>query len=195
MGRVGVLILSGFLAAAALVRPAAAGEFPKNLVFLKGLPVVITGECLFDSNGVGTEHFGPCEVRAATDAGGGYLFYIMEVVTRGQLDAVQSFTLSVRKVKPPRLPRQGTTVVMRGTCRGRELGLEAPTSCDIAVYPVDGLDKRIFLRILHFPSSFRTKFFEIYHESITLADRSPERVPTREGGGDDALARSSAPAR
>ncbi|MEK7464862.1 MAG: hypothetical protein AAB591_00430, partial [Patescibacteria group bacterium] len=41
-----------------------AGEFPKNLAFLKGLPVVITGECLFDSNGVGTEHFGPCEVRA-----------------------------------------------------------------------------------------------------------------------------------
>ncbi len=191
MGRVGLLILSWCLAMAALARPAAAGDFPKNIAFLAKLPVVIAGECLFDSNGPGTEHFGPCEVRAATDAGGKHLFYIM-AVEHGRLDGVQSFTLSARPVEPSRLLRQGTTVVMRGTCRGRELGPEAPTSCDIAVYPVGGLDTRIFLRLLRFPSAVRTKFYEVYPGPVTLGERASvlplERAPAREGGGDDGLA-------
>lgn len=186
MGRIGVLVLSWCLTIAALVRPAAAGDFPKNLAFLKGLPVVITGECLFDSDGRNVR-FGPCEARVAKtkDAGGAHLFYLMEATATERLDGIQSFTLSTREVAPPARLRGDITVVVRGTCSGRELGLETPSHCSIAVYPVDGADgpdERIFLRLTRSLAPVRVEFFELYRGVIIPAERPAVRTPERKGG-------------
>ena len=166
-----------------------AGEFPKNLAFLKGLPVVITGECLFDSNGVGTEHFGPCEVRAGRDSAGGRVFYIMVTTAPDRLDSVQLFTLSARPVDPPKKSRPGyITVVVRGTCSGKELGLDNQIRCEIVVFPDPAEGQRIFLRFIRFPTSIRTQLFEVYRGAIILPEGAPVRQPAREMGGDEALA-------
>ena len=186
MGLTGVLM---FLAFTWLTVPssARAGEFPKNLAFLAQLPVVITGECLYDSDGRNVR-FGPCEARVGRDTAGGYRFYLMETVAPERLDGVQSFTLSARPVAPPAKARpEAITVVVWGMCSGQELGLREATGCEVVVFPDPSAGERIFLRLTHSPAPAKVEFFEVYRGAIILAERATVRQPEREESGDGTL--------
>ena len=187
MGLTGVVVFLVFIWFA-VPQAARAGEFPKNLAFLAGLPVVITGECLYDSDGRNVR-FGPCEVRARRDAAGGHTFYIVESVAAERLDGVQLFTLSARPVEPPANARPADiTVVLWGTCSGKELGLKEATRCEVVVFPNPSVGERIFLRLVRSSSTSGYEFFEVYRRAIVPAKGAPVRQPERGGGGDDAPA-------